>query len=66
MTGHLIIKPQVYEGIFSYGIFLETDEPIEGLEYWQDCDDIFVAYSRSREGAERAVQELSNASVTHR
>lgn len=59
MTGQLIIKPQTYEGLLSFGIFLETDDPIEGLEHWQDCDEIFIAYSWSFAGAAIAVQELS-------
>lgn len=59
MTGRLIIKPQAYGGIFSYGIFLKTDEPIEGLEHWQECKEIFVAYSWAYEGAMRAIRELS-------
>lgn len=58
MTGRLIIRTQVYEGVFSFGIFLETSEPIEGLDDWQDCDEIFVAYSRSEGGAQRAVRML--------
>ncbi len=63
MQGNLIIKPQRYptatgETPLSYGIFLETSETIEGLECWQDCEEIFVAYSWSYEGAVKAISEM--------
>lgn len=65
MTGQLVIKTQRYPTHtgalpLTYGIFLETREVIEGLEFWQlDCSEVFVGYSRTKEGAERAVKELS-------
>ncbi len=44
----------------TYGVFVETERECEGLECWQgdDCEGVFVCYSKSREGAERAVREL--------
>lgn len=62
MTGQLVIKPQHYpEGVgpLSYGVFLETEEVIDGLDHWQDCESVFVCYSWTSEGAARAVRELS-------
>lgn len=63
MNGHLVIRPQRYPTVngetpLSYGIFLETNDVIEGLSHWQDCDEVFVAYSWTRHGAERAISEL--------
>lgn len=64
MIGTLIIKPQRYEvnghAPLTYGIFLQTDESFQGIECWQDCSDVFVAYSRTLEGAERAIREIEN------
>lgn len=60
----LVIKQQRYppiDGPVSYGVFMETDEVFEGLEYWQDDVDapVFVCYGWTERMAEWAVRELS-------
>lgn len=61
MTGKLAIHPQVHEGIFSWGIFLMTNHVFDGVECWQadDCEDVFVCYTKSIESAEKVVKMLS-------
>lgn len=67
MTGKLIIKPQRYEvnghAPLTYGIFLETDKTFEGIECWQDCKEVFVAYSWTEEGAQRAIREIEQVDL---
>lgn len=63
MNGQLVIKPQRHptksgQTPLTYAIFLETSERFEGIECWQDCDEIFVAYSWTEQGALRAIEEL--------
>lgn len=63
MTGTLVIREQRHptltgETPLTFGVFLETSEPIEGLEHWQDCKEVFVCYSWTPEGAQRAIAEL--------
>lgn len=71
MSGDFIIRPQRYptsdgELPLTYGIFLETTETFDGIEYWQDGGDVFIAYSWTRAGAERAIQELRQRLWSHR
>jgi hypothetical protein len=60
----LIVRPQQYQvgnnpAPLTYGVFLKTDEQFDGIEHWQtEGDDVFVCYSRSPEGASRAIEFL--------
>lgn len=61
VTRKLIIKQQQFPdetGPVTFGVFLETEEVFDGIHHWQSCEEVFVAYSRTEEGALKAVREL--------